>query len=163
MNPADLPLKDIHLPPSPSWWPPAPGWWLLLACALLAALAAFVYLRRRSLGRGRREALAQLRLVARRYTESRDDHALAAELSVLLRRVVLSVRPRAQVAGLAGGAWLDALDALAPRAAFDARTRRALLEAAYRRGEPVDGAALIAASERWLRAVPLRAREDHAR
>ena len=31
-------LRDIHLPPAPSWWPPAPGWWVL--AALLAARAA---------------------------------------------------------------------------------------------------------------------------
>ena len=156
MTPAELPLKDIHLPPPPSWWPPAPGWWLLLACALLTAIGLYFYLQRRRLTRGKREALAELRRLARRYEAARDDHALAAELSTLLRRVVLSVCARPQVAGLAGGAWLELLDSLSPRAVFDARSRRALLEAPYRRGEPVDGSALIAASERWLRAVPLR-------
>ena len=24
-------LRDVHLPPDPSWWPPAPGWWILAA------------------------------------------------------------------------------------------------------------------------------------
>ena len=36
MNP-ELQLRDIHLPPEPSWWPPAPGWWLL-AAILVAAI-----------------------------------------------------------------------------------------------------------------------------
>ena len=44
--PAGPDLRDIHLPPAPSWWPPAPGWWLL----------AFVLLDRRS-----RSASAMLR------------------------------------------------------------------------------------------------------
>ena len=35
-------LRDIHLPPAPSWWPPAPGWWLL-AIVLLIAIAVGVW------------------------------------------------------------------------------------------------------------------------
>ena len=34
MDPTRLPLRDVHLTASPSWWPPAPAWWLLLAVAL---------------------------------------------------------------------------------------------------------------------------------
>jgi len=26
-----LPLRDVHLPPIPSWWPLPLGWWLVLA------------------------------------------------------------------------------------------------------------------------------------
>ena len=37
MNP-ELQLRDIHLPPEPSWWPPAPGWWLL---AIVIGLVAW--------------------------------------------------------------------------------------------------------------------------
>ena len=29
MAPDTLVLRDVHVPPAPSWWPPAPGWWLL--------------------------------------------------------------------------------------------------------------------------------------
>jgi hypothetical protein len=154
MNPADLPLRDIHLPPPPGWWPPAPGWWLLLACALLAAAALVWFLRRRARTRTRRAALAELRNLARGYEQTRDAHALAAGLSVLLRRLVLAKRPRAQAAGVTGSAWLEMLDALAPRAALDPVARRVLLEAPYRRSAPCDAPALIAACERWLRALP---------
>ena len=154
MNPAELPLKDIHLPPAPGWWPPAPGWWLLLACTLLAAALLVWFLHRRVRTRTRRAALAELRRLAQRYAETQDSHALAAELSVLLRRLVLANRPRPQAAGLAGGAWLDLLDTLSPRAPLDPTARRALLEAPYRRCAPCNASALIAACERWLRALP---------
>ena len=39
MDPTRLPLRDVHLPASPSWWPPAPGWWWLAAVLAVAALA----------------------------------------------------------------------------------------------------------------------------
>lgn len=156
MNPADLPLKDIHLPAPPSWWPPAPGWWML-AALLLSSLAALAYLlRRRARTRSRRAALAELRAIARRYATTRNGHALAGDVSTLLRRFVLGVRPRASAAGLSGSAWLELLDALSPRAQLDSGARRALVEGAYRPGVPFDGDALIASCERWLRALPAR-------
>src|SRR5262249_43714601 len=55
--PAGPDLRDIHLPPDPSWWPPAPGWWLL-AIALLV-LAAFAI---RTLVRAWRERAWQRRV-----------------------------------------------------------------------------------------------------
>ena len=37
MNPAELPLRDIHLPEPVSWWPMAPGWWWVIGLLLLAS------------------------------------------------------------------------------------------------------------------------------
>ncbi|MEJ2090486.1 MAG: DUF4381 domain-containing protein, partial [Gammaproteobacteria bacterium] len=38
-------LKDIHLPPDPTWWPPAPGWWLLALVAAAGLYYAIQFLR----------------------------------------------------------------------------------------------------------------------
>jgi len=57
MSPAELPLRDIHLPEPVGWWPPAPGWWALLALALAGA-AAWGWLAWRRRTRVRRAALA---------------------------------------------------------------------------------------------------------
>src|SRR5262249_2452544 len=46
MNP-EVQLRDIHLPPEPSWWPPAPGWWIVAALVVVAiALAARFWIKR---------------------------------------------------------------------------------------------------------------------
>ena len=50
IDPAEIPLRDIHLPEPISWWPLAPGWWILvgglLALAILGFLAWRFYARR---------------------------------------------------------------------------------------------------------------------
>ena len=32
---ANLPLRDVQLPPAPSWWPPAPGYLMIGGVVLL--------------------------------------------------------------------------------------------------------------------------------
>jgi hypothetical protein len=152
MDPAELPLRDIHLPAPPSWWPPAPGWWVLLAGLLAAGIALAWALRRRRRTRARRAALVELERIARRHPHG--GHALAAEVSVLLRRLALALRPRAGAAGLTGDAWLDLLDTLAPRARLDPAIRRILRVAPYRRDCAFDSAVFVAACRRWLRSLP---------
>src|SRR3989338_7575319 len=98
MNPAGLPLREIHLPPPPGWWPPAPGWWALLAVIVVACLCLVWWNKR---ARRKRSAVAQARL---ELTRLRADSSaapthLAAELSALLRRVCISLFPRPPVAG----------------------------------------------------------------
>ncbi|HPY40873.1 MAG TPA: DUF4381 domain-containing protein, partial [Thiolinea sp.] len=48
MNPTELPLRDIHLPPEISWWPLAWGWWALLALVVLILVMLFNWWRQRS-------------------------------------------------------------------------------------------------------------------
>jgi hypothetical protein len=153
MNPADLPLKDIHLPPPPPWWPPAPGWWVLLALACAALVALFFYVRHRRRTRMRRAALSELAAIARRHAGG-DAHALAADISMLLRRIALGVVPRPEAAGVTGRDWIALLERIAPDAPLDAATRDLILDAPYRRTARIDAQALVDACERWMRALP---------
>jgi len=78
-------LRDIHLPPPPSWWPPAPGWWVLALLALgLLGWAAWRWIDRRRRLRARSALVA---LVDRVLidTEGRPQDT-AAGLHALLRR-----------------------------------------------------------------------------
>ncbi|MGI9334293.1 MAG: DUF4381 domain-containing protein, partial [Gammaproteobacteria bacterium] len=105
MNPTDplAELRDIHLPEAPLWWPPAPGWWLLGALVLLAAVLLFrAYLRARARNASRRAALVALRALRRRHEQGEAPAVVAAALSSLLKRYVLTRYPPADVASLSG-------------------------------------------------------------
>lgn len=155
-------LRDIHLPPAPSWWPPAPGWWLLAALVLIGGYFALRWwLRRRDEQRWRKRVQAELEHIASAHVAQPDSARVAAEVSHLLRRVSLMIEP--QAAALRDEAWLEFLDAQWPaaRAAdvpFRGALGRSLLDAPYRRAGDVsaptfDAQALLDLSRAWLRAV----------
>lgn len=150
MNPAELPLRDLHLPDPVSWWPLAPGWWLLIALAL-AGVAVLVraWQRARSRNAARRQALRVLEARVAEYGRHGNAVRLGSELSELLRRTMLAYAPRADVAGLTGEAWLAWLDRGLERPAFAAGDGRHLIEWPYRDpGTEIprpDVAALVAA------------------
>lgn len=113
MDPAGLPLRDIHQPPAPPLWPPAPGWWLL-ALAVLALVAGLWWWRRR---RARRRAA-----IAAVFDEAVAAAATPAEelavMSGLLRRAARRIDPQAD--RLQHTAWLEFLDRHAPDAGRNA-------------------------------------------
>lgn len=141
-------LRDIHLPPAPSWWPPAPGWWLLAVAALLALTAGLLMWRRaRRRRRQRDRVLAEVDALAARH--GGDGQALAAGLHQLLRRVARKYDPGA--ARLCGEAWREAL----ARVPVDTDTLHRLLalEPAMYRPLSYDTDAALDAVRGWLRAA----------
>lgn len=157
MNPAELGLRDIHLPDPVSWWPFAPGWWLLL---IIGAVLGYLLARRLRLTRVRRAARRALRTIAGEFQRHRDSKKLVRELSTLLRRVCLTYHPRRDVAHLTGAAWLDVLRRTAPdEAAFSDAVGVALAEGPYNPSVDVDGDRLLDECTRWVdRLPPLEAR-----
>ena len=126
---ADLPLRDIQLPPEPAWWPPAPGWWLLLALCLPLA----VWLLRKVLEqlRRRRRRRQRLRLLEGLLGEADGSPVLRARAArEALRRVALSEAPEVLNGTSAG--WLDWLDAGLADAPFQRAGGARLLDAALR-------------------------------
>lgn len=151
MDPAALPLRDIHLPAPVSWWPPAPGWWALAALLLGAALLA-LWLRARARRPVplRASALSALGALEREWQADRDDARLVREVSALLRRVSLSLHPRARTASLTGEHWLGFLDSVLGDTAFSQGPGRVLADGPYRRAPEVEGAQLLALARRWI-------------
>lgn len=156
MNPAELPLRDLHLPEPVGWWPLAPGWWLLLLL-VVAGLVWFArsYYLRRSRAAARRYALRRLQSCCDAYGQHGSAVQLGSELSELLRRTMLAYAPRADIAGLTGEEWLAWLDQDLERPHFSEGDGRPLVEWPYRDPETTidrsDVAALVDAVRLRLR------------
>src|SRR5690349_5433474 len=85
--PAGPDLRDIHLPPAPSWWPPAPGWWLLAIVLLIAiAAGAWMLLRVWRERRWRQRVMTELDRIATLHAAQPNSVGLATDVSQLLRR-----------------------------------------------------------------------------
>ncbi|MGJ0429094.1 DUF4381 domain-containing protein [Methylobacter sp.] len=152
MEPTQLPLRDIHMPEAIGWWPPAMGWWLVAILApLLIFLLVWLYKRltRKTAVKTAKKILAQIK-----QDKTLDNHGKLVALSVLVRRVAISVSPREQAAGLTGQAWLAYLDSSVKGSPFSEGVGRHLSDAPYRKLQLADAdiPPLISLCEDWLKA-----------
>ncbi|HOX70482.1 MAG TPA: DUF4381 domain-containing protein [Dokdonella sp.] len=149
MNAAGPTLRDIHMPPDPSWWPPAPGWWLLAILLVAATIYAAVHLRRRlRVRRWQRSVQAELERIAATHGAPEDAPSLAAAISGLLRRA--SRLLDAGAPSLRGEAWLAFLDSKMHGDGFSNGPGRVILDGPYRREIAIDAEALLDLTRRWL-------------
>ena len=154
LDPTQLALRDIHVPPPISWWPLAPGWWGVIAFAaasLLTALAVGWWWRRTRL---RRAAHAALVVIRQNYITHQDSRRLAAEVSQLCRQVALGMFGASPVAGLTGTAWLAQLDQITPDHFFTRGAGNALREAPYNPHAVFDPELLLRGLAAWLASLP---------
>lgn len=158
MQPTQLELKGLHLPDSISWWPLAWGWWLLLLGGI--ALIILLYQLIRYIIRKTPVKTAKTLLADIKQNKQMDNAQKVRELSVLLRRVAMSVAPETDVAGLTSTAWLAFLDAPMQTPSFSEGIGACLADAPYRRVvlSDADLAQLIKLCENWLKrcAKPVR-------
>lgn len=146
--PAGPILRDIHLPPDPSWWPPAPGWWALAGLVLIVAfVGAVIWRRRRALLRQRARIIAQLDALICLHQQHGDPVGLVSGMHQLLRRVARQHEPLA--AQQRGHAWQQTL----ARMPVEPSTLHRLVEleqAVYRPPQSLDHRADAAAVRQWL-------------
>ncbi|PKV14192.1 DUF4381 domain-containing protein [Xanthomonas prunicola] len=152
MSPQSLPLRDVHLPPSPSWWPLAPGWWLVIAVIVLVLAGAWVWWWRRR--QRQRRWLAAFDAELQRATTPAQ--RLAA-VSLLLRRAARRVDPQAD--RLQGDAWLQFLDGRKSKDhVFSHGPGRAVLEGGFQRAPAVSDLPAIEALARQRFVALMRGR-----
>jgi hypothetical protein len=158
MQPTQLELRGLHLPEAISWWPPAIGWWLV-TLGVIASLV-FLYWCYHRLTRKTAVKMAKITLVGIQQNSDWDNAQKLRELSILLRRVAISMNPRADVASLTGAAWLRFLDAPLLDSPFSSGIGTMLADAPYRQFSVSDAqlSELIKLCEHWLKhcARPVR-------
>lgn len=121
-------LRDIHLPPAPSWWPPAPGWWVLGGSILIL----LVWLAARLLHRVRQRRRVKSVLDAfDRATSTTDASAALTTASEFLRRAARTHDPAA--VQFEGEAWLAYLDGADAAKSFSRGDGRALIDGVFGR------------------------------
>lgn len=138
---AALPLRDVQLPPAPSWWPPAPGYLMIGAMVVLLLLVIAVVMWRR------RRRQRWLQLFDQELAIAPDATAELAAIAGLLRRAARHAKPGSE--SLRDDAWWQRLD---PQGTLPDARRSLLAEGAYRpRVDSNDVAAVRSwARERYL-------------
>lgn len=158
MPTTQLPLKDIHLPEAIGWWPPAIGWWLL--AILIPLLIAVLYWFYKRLTRKTAIKTAKKNLATIKENPALDNNQKLRELSMLVRRVAITVSPRTEAASLTGRQWLEFLDKSLTDAPFSEGCGQLLADAPYRNTLPteLEISQLISLCEDWLKAQTLPAK-----
>lgn len=124
-------LRDIHLPEPVSFWPPAPGWWVLLALLILVCLAAYWAYKRHQRPDIRKAALDELEGFRVEMNLRDASHNHYVELSILLRRIAITIFGNHRIAGLSGEKWLKFLDETGGTDFFSTQCGQVLTSAPY--------------------------------
>lgn len=155
-DPLDLPLRDIHLPDAVGLWPLAYGWWVLIFILLsMVLITVFLYYR------NKRNRLSAITLAKKELAEiqdafSRDNNSeqLVRQVSILMRRLAISLFPRTDVAHLTGQGWLNFLDQCVEGDPFSGGEGRILIDAPYRQNfESEDIETVVRYCSQWIDAV----------
>ncbi len=150
----DLQLRDIHLPDAILWWPPALGWWLLVI-GLPLLIAGMIFLRRWLKHQSaKKRSLIEFKQIARNFEDQQDSTQLVAQISTLLRRILITYQGRDQVAGITGDRWIDELNSRVVERCFNDEQESLLRHGQFLRNINFDSQALIASCERWIKALP---------
>lgn len=132
----ELPFRDIHLPDSSTWWPLAPGWWISLTILIGLCILITTLLRKYLNSSLKKDAKKELKAIENAFERTQDATRCLADLSILLRRAVVSQKQeQIPVAGITGLAWLKLLDQHLGTSEFSQGPGRILLVGPYQPNE----------------------------
>jgi len=147
-------LRDVHLPPAVSWWPPAPGWWIIffITFGLLAITFWYILLTRKK-RQVSRQANAELEQIEYRFLRSENTEEAFRELSILTRRLVLTLCDDSRVAGLRGKSWVSFLNHIA---ASHFKNLEMLIVYPFLKQVEADPLMLVDDLRQWMKKLPNR-------
>jgi hypothetical protein len=152
----ELELRDIHLPEVSLWWPPAPGWWLALLLLLVLLVILLWAIRRIRQKPLRRLCLRELEHIRQQHDGGLSDSAVLGDITVLLRRTLISYHGRDAYAASTGETWIKQLQQVVPRQGFSNTQLQLLARDRYKPDCTYDIENLLLSCKRWLRALPRR-------
>jgi len=153
----DLPLRDIHLPDSVSWWPIAIGWWLLPILVLLISFVIYKVIEHKKNNKKvayKKIALNEFKILRTEFKDNDDSVELIRAISSLLRRIALSYLPREKIASLTGKQWTEQLNKLCSQSLFTDEMASQLENAPYMPKSTIDNKELLLTCEAWIHALP---------
>lgn len=155
LDPSTLPLRDIHLPDTVSWWPPAIGWWLLLALLIVTVITFTILWIKRIRRRRSPVFLARLSFeqIKKEYAATGDKIELVRNLSILLRRTVISINSRKDTAALTGHDWLQYLDKYMEGKPFSEGPGQVLVTLPYQSSINVETDTLLQLVDKWCQSL----------
>jgi len=137
-------LNDVAIPADPGWWPPAVGWWVALSgIVLICAAVYWLFARYRAQQQRelwRKTALAEHQRIRDAYESGDEQTNALAELSVLMRRMALAVKPRPGIASLTDDIWLQSLDSIGQTDAYSTGVGSLLYRHQYQPHPQIDSA-----------------------
>ena len=151
-----LALKDIHLPDAGLWWPPAPGWWILLILVFLAIFYLPRLLRWLRWKPVKTISLGELARIRAGILNGLDEQRALQEITILLRRTVISYSGRVAGASITGNSWVEQLRQLAGADCFTADQNEWLRIGQYQPSSRCDLQAMLRSCDNWIRSLPRR-------
>ena len=146
-------LRDVHLPPAVSWWPPL----LAGGSFFSSSLACWLYCFGTSSDPEKRkvsgQANAELEQIEYRFLSSENTEEAFRELSILTRRVVLTLSDDSRVAGLRGKNWVSFLNHIA---ASHLKNLEMLIVHPYLKQIEADPLMLVDDLRQWMKKLPNR-------
>ncbi len=152
--PSELPLREIHLPAMISGVSLQIGWWILFGALILVVLLFLLLIKKFKQPKLKKEAAKKLEAIKKAFEETEDAKKCVSEISIFLRRAVLSKNELKSLGGLTGTAWLEILDKQLKKPEFSQGIGKILIAGPYcPKVEKDDAIKLMELCNVWVKAL----------
>jgi hypothetical protein len=148
-------LRDIHIPRPVSLWPLAMGWWGILIFVISSVSYTLLKKHKSKPKNIWKITKPELVRIQKSYRIHRSEAQSCADLSMLIRRVVLLYYPRTDIASLTGEQWLKFLDNTTSNQDFSNGLGRWVVTAPYMSEPKLDIKQTFSFVRGWLKQLSI--------